>query len=245
MPVLIPFIQVAFQIAVIASFAISVIQAFSPSKPAKISFGFQGDTGGSPRYGLFGPLDNTVSNELAVPVLYGRLKIAGNVIWQSEPGQQISKIIGLCEGEIACIGDVRANDLSIEDGVSAPGCTVTKYLGTLTQRTDSRVPATTNEGIALAPNMELHNLAYIAITLVASEQLNGGNPTITSVSFGKLVEIWNGVTWTTTKYFSRNPAAIIRDLLINERYGLGIPRENIDDDSFGIVYNHCKELIGA
>ena len=240
-----PLIIAIIAIATIVSSVFGIIQSFRSPKPAKISFGFQGDVGGSPRYGTFGPLDNTISNEMAVPVVYGTIKMAGNILWQSESGESVSRIVGICEGQVCNISDIRANDLRIETGQDAPGCTATKYLGTTAQTVDSRVPATNDAGAALAVNMNLRNLAYIAVTLVASDQLKGGNPAITSIVTGSLVEIWDGSSWTSIKYFSRNPAAIIRDLMLNDRYGLGIPRANIDDASFGLVYDYCSEVIGT
>ena len=229
----------------IFSLVVSIIQAFKPPSPAKVSFGYSGDTGGSPRYGQFGALDNTISNDLAVPIIYGRLKIGGNLIWQSEPSTTVHQIIALCEGEVVCIDDVRANDLLIENGEEAPGCDVTKYYGTTTQDVDPNIPATNTDGLTLKRVMYLHNLAYLMVKLVASEQLNGGNPTITSKITGMKVEVFSGGIWKTTKQFSRNPAAIIRDFILNDRYGMGIPKANVDDASFGVVYNYCEEIIAT
>lgn len=230
-------------VASIVSAAVGLYQLFSAPKPATISFGFQGALGASPRYGQFGPLGNTISNELAVPVVYGKIKLAGNIIWQSDPGETVSRIVALCEGEIQAITDIRANDLRIETGQDAPGCSATKYLGTTTQTVDSRIPAVDASGALLGANMNLRNLAHLAVTLVASEQLSGGDPTITSVVCGQLVETWTGTTWTTTKSFSRNPVAIVRDLLINDRYGLGIPKANLDEETFGAAYDYCEAVV--
>ena len=224
-----------FYAIIIASAAVSVVSVFQSPKPSKISFGYVGDTGGSPRYGAFGPLDNTVSNELAVPVLYGQLKLAGNVIWQTDPGEIVSRVVGICEGEINDISDVRANDVVI--GAGTPGSSYSVYKGTSAQGADSRIPSD------LRPNLELHNTAYIALTLAASEAIKGGNPTITSVCQGLLVETWTGSIWNTTKVYSRNPAACIRDFIINERYGLGIPKANLDDDTFSETYEYCEAMV--
>jgi hypothetical protein len=223
--------------AVVISAVIGVISAFTPPKPSKISFGAVGGADG-PRYGTFGPLDNTVSNELAVPVLYGQLKLAGNVIWQTDPGETVSRIIGLCEGEIEDISDVRANDNVIDDS-NTPGSSFTTYLGTLIQKADSRVPA------SLRPDLELHNLAYVALTLKAGDKIKGGNPTITSIVKGLLVETWSAGAWSTAKTYSRNPAACIRDLIMNSRFALGFPKANLDDASFGAVYDYCEEIIAG
>lgn len=228
------FIAIA-TIAAVASTVISVIQIFNPPSPSTITFGRVGN-GGSPNYGSFGPLNNTVSNELAIPVLYGQLKIAGNVIWQTDPGQTVSRIIGLGEGQLNSITDIRANDIVIND-TNTPGSSYTVYYGTGVQQADSRLPT------SLRPDMELHQLAYIALTLAASDQLRGGNPTITSVCQGVLVETWDGTQWLTTKTYSNNPAACIRDFIINTRYGLGIAKANLDDASFGAVYDYCNGLV--
>lgn len=223
-------------IAIVTSVTISIIQAFQAPKPSKISLGLVGDFGGSPRYGTFGPLDNTVSNELAIPVLYGQLKLGGNVVWQTDPGENVSRIVGLCEGLINDISDVRANDVIISDS-GTPGSNYTVYIGSQTQNADSRVPDN------LRPDLAMHNLAYIALTLKASDALKGGNPTITSVCQGLLVEIWNGSVWITIKSYSRNPAACVRDFILNDRYGLGIPKANLDDSSFGQVYDYCEGMV--
>lgn len=214
----------------------AVISMFTAPKPPKISLGYQGDIGSSPRYGAFGPLDNTVSNELAVPVLYGQLKLAGNVIWQTDPDMTVARVVGLCEGEINAITDIRANDISI-NGSDAPGSSFTVYLGTPLQKADSRVAS------IIRDNMNLRNLAYIALTLAVSAKIQGGNPTITSVVQGLKVSIWQGGVWTTVKSYSRNPAACIRDFILSNRYGLGISSSNIDDQSFGDVYDYCEERV--
>ncbi len=223
-------------VAAITSATLGIIAAANPPKPGKITFGFGGDIGGSPRYGTFGPLDNTVSNELAVPVLYGQLKLAGNVVWQTDPGETVKRIVGLCEGEISSITDVRANDVVI-DASNLPSSSYSTYVGTGTQKADSRVPAD------LRPDLELHFLAYIALTLVAEEKLKGGNPTITSVCQGILVETWVNGAWTTTKSYSRNPAACVRDFILSKHYGLGDTKDSLDDATFGAVYDYCEELV--
>lgn len=106
---------------------------FAP-KPGALNFGVSGANQGSPRYGTFGPLNNTVSNELVVPVLYGQVLVAGNLIWQSDPGNTVQQIIGLSEGQINSITGVKANN---KDITGLTGCSVTPYYGTATQTADS------------------------------------------------------------------------------------------------------------
>jgi hypothetical protein len=244
MPFLIPALPYIAAGFAIISAGIAIYSIFNPPKPSTISFGSQGDLGGSPRYGSFF-LDNTTTNELAVPILYGRLKVAGNTVWQSEAGLTINKIIGVCEGEICGLSDIRANDLLIANGEEAPGCSATAYVGTNTQTADSRVPTVNSSGDSLSANMNLRNLAYLSVTLASSDQLKGGNPTITSIGAGKKIKTWQGGVWSTGDSFSRNPAAIIRDVLTNERYGLGMPVSALDDATFGAAYDYCEEIIAT
>ena len=222
-------------VASVISATIGVIQMFKPPKPSKITFGSDGDQGGSPRYGTF-VLDNTVSNELAVPVLYGQLKMAGNLIWQSDPDATVNRLIGVCEGEISQISDVRANDVVISEA-NTPGSSYSTYLGTNAQEADSRIPA------SLRPDLALKRLAYVALTLATSDNLKGGNPTITSVCQGLLVQTWDGSAWTSAKSYSRNPVACIRDFLVSGRYGLGISSATLNDATFGSAYEYCEELV--
>lgn len=224
---------VAAIIATVASAVFSIIAAFQTPKPATVTFGYGQSTG--PRYG-FGPLDNTISNELPIPVLYGQLKIAGNVVWQTDPSETVARIVGICEGQIQSITDVRANDINI-NSTDTPGSSVTAYLGTLIQQADSRLPA------ELRPDMELHNLAYVALTLTASDNLKGGNPTITAIAQGLIIETWQGGVWNTMKVYSNNPVACVRDFLLNTRYGLGIPKANLSDASFGEASDYCDQLV--
>jgi len=180
----------------------------------------------SPRYG-FGALSNTFTNEIPVPVLYGQLKLAGNCIYQSDPSEIIYRCIGLSEGEIQQVTDVKANDKVLN---TLTGCSYTAYLGTSTQTVDSRFSSEVDG---------LRHLAYLAITLQTSDQLKGGNPTITCEAQGVKVNTWNGSSWTATKTFSRNPVACLRDFLTNSRYGGGVSEAAIDAASWGSVYDYC------
>ena len=220
-------------LAVAAGFA---ARALAPKVP-KPTFGTDepggdGFASGSPRYGAFGAIQNTVSGELPLPVIYGHVKYGGNAIYQDRwDTEEIKRLISLCEGEISAITDVRVNDVPV---AQLEGCSYDAYVGTATQHVDPR---------ASDYVYGLRNVAYIALTLKVSEQLKGGNPTITSVLDGQLVSTWDGTQWTTGKSFSRNPAAILRDYLISTRYGVGFPVSDIDDDSFGEVADYCDEVI--
>lgn len=256
-----------------ATFGVATLGAaigglFDPPSVAKPSFGSVGAAIGSPRYG-FDKLQSTASPDLPVPVLYGSLKLAGNIIYQSDqveiselvtvpdtghnndgwliglvdsivtssdftstsqPRSEIQRCIGVCEGEIEEIYDIRIND---DDIVNFPNCNYTVYHGTSTQNVDSRFSDSVDG---------LRYLAYVALTLSTSDKLTG-SANITFKALGKLVQTWNGSEWSTDKTYSDNPAACIRDLIISKQYGVGLPAASLDDASFGESYEWCNGLV--
>lgn len=204
--------------------------------------GFSGFTAGptSSTYS-FGPIQNTRSQKLPVPLVYGRVRLAGNVIMQRFLDDQKTKqdmLIALGLGEFESISDVKVNELSLNVGSSGnpEGCSLNIYRGTETQQADSR-----SLGGKRYPNT-----AYLAVTLKASEKISG-NPTITCIAKGRKVWTPDGVKYTT------NPAWIVYDILTGTYYdpearryepvGLGLPRELIDLDSFKEAAAYCDELV--
>lgn len=248
----------------------------------------------SPSY-AFGPLQNTKTQKLPIPIIYGGpVKVAGNVFYERFLDAEKTRVyrhIGISEGPVESIYDVYANEFNIDDpfngravtyqwrqwetyyvesGDNGPPqpqrrlvwkncsksqylsqtdenmrrildtdgktvitmpiteCSASVYLNTTSTTRDSRDPS----GRRPYPN----DLAFVAVTLKAQENLNG-NPVITSMVKG--MKVW---TPTGTK-FSRNPAWIIRDFLTNTRYGLGIPSAKLDDASFLAAANYCDGLI--
>lgn len=211
------------------SYGISAL-ANSINQPARPSFGAGGAAEGSNRYS-FGPISSVSSSDLPVGVLYGELKLAGNAVYQSEPGELTYRCDTLCEGEINSITDIRINDVPVAD---LDGCSVTAYLGTAAQTVDSRFSNRLSG---------LRNTANLALTLKTGDKLRGGFPTVTCVAQGLLVETWDGLKWTTTKTYSNNPVACIRDFIINTRYGVGLPKSLLDNASFGEAYDYCNVLV--
>jgi len=191
----------------------------------------------SPTYS-FGPIQNTKTQQLPVPLVYGRNRLAGNIIMQDFLDTQKTKqnmLIALGLGEFNLISDVKANELSLSSN-PPEGCSLSIYRGTSSQTADSRSLG----GLAYP------NIAYLAITLKASEKLSG-NPTITSIVEGRKIWTPSGVR------FSRNPAWIVYDILTGtywdpekgryEPVGLGLPLELVDLESFKEAAAYCDELV--
>ena len=219
---------VAIVIAIIGTIY-SVYMAITAPKP-----NFGNDLA-SPKYGTkygFDAISNTISNELIYPIPFGRNKYGGNIIWNKKDGDNIYMFLLIGIGKINSISEVKVNDIPIEE---LPGCSYTAYLGLPDQTVDSRAGGEVKG---------LRNIAYLAVTLVPSEKLPGGDPTVTCVYEGLLMKAWSGSAWTGENY-SRNPAACLRKLLTipREDGGAGVDESEIDDASFGEVYDRCKVLI--
>lgn len=78
--------------------------------------------------------------------------------------------------------------------------------------------STVNE--IVADNYLYPNVALLAVEAMATDQLSGGMPTITSIWQGRLLRVLSSVSAYTTIY-SSNPAWVVLDMLTNVRYGMG------------------------
>lgn len=164
-----------------------------------------GDFSSSPTYS-FGPISNTMSQLVPIPVIYGKCRVAGNIIYQAfaddkKEVQDLYILVG--EGPVTAINSVLCND---QDPAALEDCSITRYLTTTAATHDGRDPS----GARPYPD----DVALICLTLKAQEKLNG-TPTVTSIVDG--VKVWTpaGFAW------SRNPVWIILDILCHPRYGLG------------------------
>jgi predicted phage tail protein len=141
---------------VVASVAYSIYQAVTYKAPSMPSFDTNAGVGGldesSPTYGWEG-IQTTQEVGLPVPIVYGKHKVGGNIInaYISTDGDQnyLNVLLGLCEGEVESISDIKINDQPI---ANFAGCSYTTKVGTNTD--------------AVIPNFEeLHSVQDLNITL--------------------------------------------------------------------------------
>lgn len=198
--------------------------------------------GGSPTYS-WGKLQTQTSNCLAIPLIYGEVKVAGNTIWQSGEGTStLQKLVAICDGEIESISDVKLNDISIS---SLPGCSYSAYLGTQVQQLDSRIPGSTHEQRAEIVG-GLRNTAYVALTAKASPQLSGG-VNLTTIIKGSKVRVFDNTSQqndinSVPKIYSNNPVWCILDFLTSYSAG-GLSYDEIYLQSFIDAAAYCDELV--
>lgn len=199
-------------------------------------------TQGSPTYS-WGKLQTQTSNCLAIPIIYGEVKVAGNTIWQNGEGTStLNRLIALGDGEIESISNVRFNNKPVSD---LDGCSYNAYTGTKTQEIDSRVTGSTHNERAEVVGC-LRNTAYIALTAKASSELSGG-VNLTTVVKGSKIRVFNSIAQlsdidSVPKVYSNNPAWCILDFLT--RYNAsGINYNEIDLQSFIDAAAHCDEQV--
>ncbi len=199
----------------------------------------------SPTYSL-GPLQNTKSQILPIPIVYGKCRVGGNIIIQEfldDRKERMNLFVAVSEGEIQSITEVKVNEhypYNLDD------CSFGVYLGTSWQRKDSRHPTISSELRAKGYDGRYRNLAYIALTLKAQQKLSG-NPTISCIAEGRKVWTPQGIR------YSRNPVWCLIDLLSNPRYGLGMwdasnnqPNwDLIDYDAAMYSAQYCDEGVGT
>ncbi|MFW6145689.1 MAG: phage tail protein, partial [bacterium] len=194
----------------------------------------------SPTYS-FGEEYNTASQTIPVPVVYGENKVAGNTIYKNVSGENDENMaiqVAVSEGPIEVIEDIKVNDVNIEDlhsnsGVAEDHLENENYSIRLGERDQDQT------GIG---EQNYPYTAYISALLSADDDLSG-NVTITSIVKGRKVEVWDdeALEWVTE--YSRNPAYCLLDFITNDRYGLGISKEDIDLDSFIEAGLHCDEEV--
>lgn len=191
----------------------------------------------SPVY-RYGPLQTTATNVLCVPLIYGRVKAAGNKLWQSAVSNNaFSTIVCFSEGLLSSFSDVRINDNPIAD---LSGCSYGAYLGDSIQTIDSRVTGTTQaEKAALVGGLKYN--AYLALTITQSDKVTSGYMNVTANIVGKTVKVYTDTSTYTNKY-SSNPAWCLLDFLTCYN-GCGLSIDKVDISSFITAAAYCDEKI--
>ncbi len=187
----------------------------------------------SPTY-TFGALQTQVSNLLPRPIIYGRVKVAGNKIWQiGENTSKINQIVCLCDGEVESISNVKLNDYDIS---TLAGCSYSAYYGNGSQNIDSRVPGAGQENKAARVGGLKYD-AYLAITAQASKKLSSSGFNTTCIVEGKKIRVYAGAETYGIQY-SNNPAWCILDFLTCYN-GVGLSHGEIDIQSFIDAASYC------
>lgn len=191
----------------------------------------------SPTY-EFGTLQTQTNNNTVQPIIYGRVKCAGNNIWQSGSGQTVQRIVSFGVGKNNGVSDVKLDDKAI-GGLS--GCSYTAYMGDGVQDIDSRVTGATQADKArLVGGMKYDS--YLALTLQSSDKLSG-NPNVTAVWEGRIVRVYTTPS-AYTEAWSDNPAWCVLDFMTSYD-GCGMAESELDIQSFITAAAYCDELVNG
>jgi hypothetical protein len=223
----------------------------------------------SPNYS-FGPVTNSKSQLLPVPICYGKVRVAGNIFLQNFYSDKMEKqdmFVGLSEGPINRVVSIYVDDQVLYgDGsdtytywtlVSGSWVEVSyseyqEFDGTkeICDSNDNPVTFDLNEcaytihlGELTQPkdDRETGEYAYPGTAYVAlTLKAQDGLSGNPTVT-----TVFEGrKVWTPSGVrFTRNPAWIVYDLLTSTRYGVGLSPDVIDLDSFEDVAVYCDALV--
>lgn len=186
--------------------------------------------------------------DMPLPLVYGTVQVAGNLLWQNSNDTFTQKIIAFSEGEIDDFTDIKINDIPISE---VAGCSVQKFFGTQTQEISSFVT-----GVSQTEKVKtvgsLKNVAYLAISANHSQKISS-DFNVTTVVRGKKIRVYSSKNTYNVQY-SENPVWILFDFLTAYNgLGLGLNDNSILDDetvleifdipSFIEAAAYCDEII--
>lgn len=179
--------------------------------------------------------------DLPLPIIYGTVKTAGNLIWQNSQERFSQKVIAFSEGEITDFTDIRVNDIPIEQ---IAGSKIEKFFGTSTQTIADVVHGASQEDKASRVG-SLKNVAYLGLTVFNDEKISS-NYNLTAVVKGKKVRVYSTPTAYSVQY-SENPAWILLDFLTSYN-GLGLAlndNSEVDDSLMTSIFDMNSFLEAA
>ena len=197
-------------------------------------------------------LQTQTSNKLPVPMVYGEVKMAGNLIYQKNfYGELVAtvKLIAFSDGEIESYSDIRLSDLAYK---KVPFTNTRKFYGTPTQEICTWVEGNNNAERAAVVG-SLKNLAYLGIRTYNNNTKVDVNYNTTAIIKGRKIKVYTDEDTYTTVY-NNNPVWCCLDLLTSyngQRLGLnnlGVFDNNelkkkVDINSFIEAADYCDELL--
>ena len=179
-----------------------------------------------------GALTTQISTTAPVPIIYGTVKTAGNMIYSrlSSDKKTIYKLIAVSDGKIKEIRELEFDDKAW-DSKDFDSVSKNFYLGDGIQKIDDRVEGDTQELKAQKVG-GLRHTAYVALQAKANENLSGSF-NVTCLVDGVLVKKYNNANNLSdyVEEWSNNPAWCVLDFMT--RYnGCGMSLDEIDIQSF-------------
>ena len=201
---------------------------------------------------------NAPSNTAPLPVIYGRRQTGGVRVFMTTTGTDskfLHYVLAIAEGEVSQLHNVLINNQPLYDPNGSinykfrGGDDMRSYIkvnfhtGSDTQVVDADLSAATT---LWDSTCTLNGVCYAYIRLEYDTDIwSSGLPVINFDISGKKVRDPRNTADDASGIlrFSSNPALVVRDYLINSRYGRSIATAAIDDTSFIAAANYCDESI--
>jgi hypothetical protein len=186
---------------------------------------------------------NTRTTERPIPVIYGRQRVGGNVLWMSTEGKaandfnpprnKLFVVYGLSEGPIDAYEEMFFNDTKVWDARS--GQLRTQFYNAFY----SEFHTGTNSQAPFSHVTTVHNLYDIAsetfpLTAVAmveffyNPDIYQSVPNVTWTIRGKQVPDWTDADSPGIVKWTQSGPLQVADLLTNKQYGMGIASANLN-----------------
>lgn len=202
-----------------------------------------------------GILVNKVGTLNPIPVVYGKRKVGGHIVYMSTGGDRNKYLylaVVLSEGEVEEIGTVFLDDVPITDARFRDRHQIDRKTGADNQSASSILTPATD----WSSDHRLRGLAYVALRLEwrkiesiedSDQNPYQGVPRVTAIVKGKKVA--SAATAGSTTYenetvaWSSNPADCILDYLRNPRYGKGLSNDRINFTSFATARTKYAQTV--
>jgi|GEM_PF-1928961 len=177
-------------------------------------------------------------------IVYGRARVGGSIVYLDSTGEEnkfMHMVIAIAGHAIDAYEEIYFNDQKIWDGGSFVGSWGTYvYLGLHdgTQTTaDSTLVSASSQWTT---DHKLLDTAYIYVRLeYDAEQFANGLPNVSAIVRGK--KVYNPTTATTV--WTQNPALIVRDYLLDTKYGLAEVTANINATALSTAQVLCDQQV--
>lgn len=205
-----------------------------------------------------GILINKSGTLSSIPVVYGKRKIGGNVVFLTTGGDRnkyLYMAVVFCEGEVDNIERVWIDEVAEDDDRFAGRIEIERHNGA-----DNQTSSTLLDGISgWDANHRLRGLCYVACRFEwkkiedqddADANPYSGIPKVQATIKGKKVKSVAGLTnshatayASETVSYSDNPADIICDYLRNPRYGKNLANNRINFEAFSVARAKYGETV--
>ena len=201
---------------------------------------------------------NTRTTERPIPVIYGRHRVGGNVLWMSTEGKgpndfnptrnKLFMVYGISEGPIDGYEEMFFNDVKVWDARSGQLRTQFHNMFYSEFRTG------TNSQAPFSHVATYHNLYDIAsetfpLTAVAmveffySSDIYQSIPNVTWTIRGKQVPDWTDVNSPGIVKWTQSGPLQVADLLTNKQYGMGISSANLNVSDLTSAHAYASAAI--